>query len=349
MDNKTSDRPVIGIDLGATKILAGVVTAEGQIIGTAKRATKAELGPQAVVERIAKTARDALRSAGVEASELAAVGSGAPGPLDPDEGVVLTTPNMPGWNDIPLAQLLSNEFGVPAFLANDVDLGTLGEFALGAGRGCQHVVGIFVGTGIGGGLVLNGELWQGWRRAAAEIGHMIVLADGPYCGCGNRGCLEAVASRTAIERDIVAGIKAGRESALADLLKTEDRGRLTSGALLDALNKGDTLVAEVLGRAQFYLGLAVASIVNFVDPQMVILGGGVVEAFGDAFLEPVRRTAYQNFINKRDARTVKIVPAQLGDNAALLGAAVYARTRLYSTKISTRSSSRSSSTSITRP
>ena len=327
MSKSISNKPVIGIDLGATKILAGVVTAEGKILGTAKRPTKATVGPEAVVERIVKTARDALKAAEVEAADLAAIGIGAPGPLDPDRGVVLRTPNMPGWDDIPLAKLLSDQLGVPAFLGNDVDMGTLGEFALGAGRGSQHVVGIFVGTGIGGGLVINGELWQGWRRAAAEIGHMIVLADGPYCGCGNRGCLEAVASRTAIERDILAGVKAGRESAIPELMKLDEKGRLTSGALLEAMNKGDTLVAEVLSRVQYYLGLAVATVVNFLDPELVILGGGVVEAFGEPFLEPIRRTAYQHFINKRGAHDVKIVPAELGDYAALLGAAVYPRKR----------------------
>jgi glucokinase len=328
MPKNTSDKPVIGIDLGGTKILAGVVNAEGKILGSAKRATKAEGGAEAVIERVARTAREAAKAAGLALDAVAGVGMGAPGPLDPDQGVVLHTPNMPGWENVPLARLVSEQLGVPAFIGNDVDLGTLGEFALGAGRGAQHVVGIFVGTGIGGGLILNGELWQGWRRAAAEIGHTIVLADGPYCGCGNRGCLEAVASRTAIERDIWAGVKAGRESLIPELLKGEERGRLTSGALAEAWRRGDTLVADVLGRVQFYLGLGIASAVNLVDPERVILGGGVVEAFGEDFLPPIRRVAYQNFINKRDATSVKIVAARLGDQAGLLGAAVYAQRKL---------------------
>ncbi len=328
MGKSDSDKPVVGVDLGGTKVLAGVVAPNGTILATVKRATKPEGGPAAVVERVLKSVREAVKAAGLEPDDILALGSGAPGPLDPDSGVVLHTPNMPGWDNVPLAKMLGDALNIPAFIANDVDLGTLGEFALGAGQGHQHVVGIFVGTGIGGGLILNGELWQGWRRAAAEIGHTIVLADGPYCGCGNRGCLEALASRTAIERDIQAGIRAGRESVIPELLKADDKGRLTSGALVEALRRGDTLVAEVLGRVQFYLGLGIASAVNFVDPEVVILGGGVVEAFGDEFLEPIRRVAYQNFINKRGARDVKIVPASLGDHAALLGAAVYARQRL---------------------
>lgn len=332
MGKNASDRPVVGVDLGGTKVLAGVVAPDGKILSTVKRATKPEGGPEAVVARIVKSVQEAIKEAKLETRDILALGSGAPGPLDPDNGVVLHTPNMPGWDNVPLAKMLGDAVGVPAFIANDVDLGTLGEFALGAGQGCRHVVGIFVGTGIGGGLILDGELWQGWRRAAAEIGHMIVLADGPYCGCGNRGCLEALASRTAIERDIWAGIKAGRESLIPELLKNDDKARLTSGALAEALKRGDTLVADVLGRAQFYLGLGIASVVNFVDPELVILGGGVIEAFGDEFLEPIRRVAYQNFINKRGARSVRIVAAGLGDNAALLGAAVYARRRLEQAK-----------------
>lgn len=332
MGKNALDKPVVGVDLGGTKVLAGVIAPDGKILSTVKRATKPEGGPEAVVARIVKSVQEAVKSAKLGPGDLLALGSGAPGPLDPDSGVVLHTPNMPGWDNVPLAKMLSEATGVPAFIANDVDLGTLGEFALGAGRGRRHVVGIFVGTGIGGGLILNGELWQGWRRAAAEIGHMIVLAEGPYCGCGNRGCLEALASRTAIERDIWAGIKAGRESLIPGLMKGDEKARLTSGALADAWKQGDTLVADVLGRVQFYLGLGIASVVNFVDPEMVILGGGVIEAFDDDFLEPIRRVAYQNFINKRNAHNVKIVAASLGDNAALLGAAVYARQRLERSK-----------------
>jgi glucokinase len=155
---------------------------------------------------------------------------------------------------------------------------------------------------------------------------MILLADGPVCGCGKRGCAEALASRTAIERDIWAGIKAGRESVIPELNKQDSR--LTSGALAEAYRRGDPLVAEVLGKAQFYLGLLTASVVNFVDPEMVILGGGVVEALGDDFLVPIRAVAYQFFINQDGAKDVAIVPAKLGDNAALMGAAAWARMKL---------------------
>ncbi len=238
-------------------------------------------------------------------------------------------PNLPGWDNVPFARLVSEGLGgLPVFIENDVNLGTYGEFVLGAGQGYRNLVGIFVGTGIGGGIILDGKLWQGTHKTAGEIGHAVVLAEGPVCGCGSRGCLEAVASRTAIERDIWLGIKAGRESKVKEILQRDKRERLTSGILAEAYSAKDPLVTEVIGRAQFYLGLCVANIINLVDPELVILGGGVVEALDDSFLEPIRRTAYQYTLNKLDAKSIEIVPAKLGDNSALLGAAVYARQRL---------------------
>jgi glucokinase len=331
MSKKLSDKPVVGIDLGGTKILAGVVNAEGKILGTAKRATKPEIGPEKIIERMIKTVREAVKAADLESADVAAACTGAPGPLNPDQGIIWDAPNLGGWKDVPLGRMLTDGLGIPCFIENDVNLGTLGEYALGAGQGVKSLVGIFVGTGIGGGLILDGTLWQGWRKAAAEIGHTILLAEGPACNCGNRGCLEALASRTAIERDIWAGINAGRESLIPEIMGQESRERLTSSALAEAWQKEDPLVREVLGRVQFYLGLAVASVVNFIDPEMVVLGGGVIEALGDKFLEPIRAVAYQNFLNKRGAKEVQIVPTKLGDQAGILGAATWARYQLTKT------------------
>jgi glucokinase len=327
MGHKDTEKLVIGVDMGGTKILAGVVTPDGEIIGMAKRATKPEGGAEKVINRMLKTVRDAAAEAKVDLENVACVAAGTPGPLDPDKGVVISAPNL-GWDNVPLSKMLGDELGLPVFIENDVNLGTLGETALGAGKGIRDLVGIFVGTGIGGGIVLDGQLRQGFRKTAGEVGHMPLLPDGPVCGCGRRGCVEALASRTAIERDILAGIAAGRESLIPELMKREERDRVTSGILAEAVQKGDPLVTEVLARSQYYLGLTVASIVNFLDVEMVILGGGVVEAFGDEFLTPIRRVSYQYFINQRNAKNVRIVPAKLGDNAGLLGAAVYGRQRL---------------------
>jgi glucokinase len=319
---------VVGMDLGGTKILAAIVDAKGQIVAEAKRATKATEGPDAVIKRMAQTARKATQEAGIDWSAIAGVGVGAPGPIDPESGMVYNPPNLPGWDEVALGPRLSEALGVPVYLENDVNLGTLGEYALGAGRDTKDMVGIFVGTGIGGGLILNGELRSGFRHAAGEVGHMIVFADGPVCGCGRRGCLESVASRTAIERDIRLGIAAGRKSMVAKLIR--EKGRLTSGVIARALRKGDPLTTEVVGRAQWYLGLMTASIVNLIDPELIVFGGGVVEALGKEFLAPIRVTARQYYIQHAGAERVRIVAAKLGDHAGVVGAAVLTQQRAQS-------------------
>jgi glucokinase len=325
---KTASKPpyVIGMDLGGTKILAAVVDKRGQIVAEAKQKTMADKGPDAVIERIAETAVQAAAAGQIGWKAIKGVGIGAPGPMDPDSGTVYTPPNLPGWKEVALGPRLSEALGVPVCLENDVNLGTLGEHALGAGRGTKDMVGIFVGTGVGGGLILDGKLRSGYRHAAAEVGHMIVLADGPVCGCGKRGCLEAVASRTAIERDIRLGLAAGRESMISKLTVGGTK-RLTSGVLARAWRKGDPLVSEIMQRTQSYLGMLTASIVNLVDPEMIVFGGGVIEALGGDFLDPIRVTARQYYIQQTDAEKIRIVAATLGDYAGVLGAAVLTRQR----------------------
>ena len=326
---KDTTKPVVGVDLGATKVLAGVVDSNYKVIATAKRATKGDQGVSAVVERIAKTVREAVKEAGLAMSDIGGVCSAAPGALNPDEGVVRFAPNLEAWQDVPFAHLLSEQLtGVPVFIENDGNLGALGEVTQGVGRGTRNLVGIFVGTGIGGGIVLDGKLWRGTHMAAGEIGHMVILAEGPVCGCGRRGCLESVASRTAIERDIRLGLRAGRESMMPELIKREGKERITSGIVAEAYDKRDPLVYEVISRAQHYLGIFCGSVINFLDPQMIVIGGGVAEALGEGFVHPVRDIAYQYAMNRRDAQNVKIVLSELGDHAVLLGAAVYARQRL---------------------
>lgn len=326
---KSSKKPpkgwhAVGVDLGGTKILAAVVNERGEIVAEAKARHGSEKGPQGVIDNMVEAAGKAVRRAGLEWKTIAAVGVGAPGPVDPRAGIVHHAPNLSGWVDVPLAALLTEALGVPAVIENDVNLGTLGEHVLGAGQGTRDMVGLFPGTGIGGGLVLDGKLRSGFRSAAGEVGHMVIMADGPVCGCGRRGCAEALASRTAIQRDIELGLAAGRDSVLRD--KVHGKGHpLTSGLLAAAARQGDLLVVEVLGRAQWYLGLLTAAVVNLVDPEMVVFGGGLVEALGDEFLEPIRVTARQYFIQQAGADRVQIVPARLGDHAGVLGAAMLVR------------------------
>ncbi len=318
---------VMGIDLGGTKILAAAVDDQGRILGQAKRKTKPETGVEGVVARIMETLDEAVTNAKLTRKDIGAMGVGAPGPVDTQTGVIATAPNLPGWSNVPLGELLQTQTGMPAAIANDVNAGALGEFTYGAGRGTSDMVSVFVGTGIGGGIILNGQLHAGARGAAGEIGHMIVLADGPYCGCGNRGCIEALASRTAIVESLQRAVAAGRESSLAAVLSGGGQ-RLSSGGLAEAWRAGDPLTVEVLGRVQYYLGLHIASIVNFLDPEAIVFGGGVIEALGEAFVAPIRPIAYQYFLQRRDADRVRIVVSQLGDNAGILGAAVLARPRM---------------------
>lgn len=324
-----ADKPVVGVDLGGTKVLAGVVDRDYKVLTTAKKATKGEMGVAVVVERIAKTVRAACREAGLELADLDGVCSGAPGALNPEDGIVRFAPNIEGWENVPFARLLSEQLdGIPVFIENDANLGSLGELTLGAARGVKNLVGIFVGTGIGGGIVLDGKLWHGSHKTAGELGHMVVLADGPVCGCGNRGCLESVASRTAIERDIRLGLRTGRKSMIPELMNGDTSVRITSGVIAAAYNAHDPLVYEVISRSQHYMGVFIGSVINFIDPDMVVIGGGVAEALGEAYVEPMRDVAYQYAINRRDVRDIRILLAELGDHAALLGAAVYARQRL---------------------
>ncbi len=316
---------VIGVDMGGTKILSAVIDAEGNILGTAKVSTKAGRGAIAVIDRIANCIQQAIDESGVDAESIQAIGIGAPGPLDPATGVVIFAPNL-GWRDIPLKTELEARTGFPTFVDNDVNVGTLGEHAFGAGRGIQNVVGIFVGTGIGGGIILNGELFHGASKTAGEIGHIIVKAGGPRCGCGTRGCLEAIASRTAMTRQFQRAIlKKGKKSVLSELTGG-DLGAIRSGVLAKAVRLNDKLTLKVFRKVTKYLGIGIGSIVNFLNPEMIVLGGGVVEALDDTFLDGIRAAA-EKYALPNTLDGVQIVRAELGDNSAILGAAALARQR----------------------
>ena len=319
---------LVGIDLGGTSLLAVATSRKGKILGRHKRKTYAEEGASAVLKRIEHTVRDAVHKAGYKLSNVRAIGIGAPGPLDPKAGVILHAPNLgPTWNDLPLAAHLSKSLGPPVYLGNDVNVGAIGEHALGAGRGFKNLVAIFVGTGIGGGLILNGRLYRGVRYTAGEVGHMVLKADGPVCGCGKHGCAEALASRTAIERDIRAEIEAGRESVVPSLMKASGRDMITSSVIEQALDRDDPVVSKVMAAAEYYAGLMVANIVNLLDPEVVVLGGGVVERLGERYLEPVRVTAERYYLNQKDRSKIHVVATQLGGNAGVLGAAMMANQR----------------------
>ncbi|MYB93338.1 ROK family glucokinase [Candidatus Poribacteria bacterium] len=316
---------VVGVDMGGTKILSAVIDAEGNILGTAKVPTKADASTSVVIDRIADSIQQAIGKSGVNAASIEAVGIGAPGPLDPETGVVIFAPNL-GWRDVPLKAELEARAGIPTFVDNDVNVGTLGEHAFGAGKGVQNVVGIFVGTGIGGGIILHGELFHGASKTAGEIGHIIVKADGPKCGCGTRGCLEALASRTAMTKQLQKAIKKKGKKSVISKLTDGDLSAIRSGVLAKAVRSNDKLTLKVFKKATKYLGVGIGSIVNFLNPEMIILGGGVVEALDDTFLDNIRAAA-EKYALPNTLDGVQIVRAKLGDNSGILGAAALARQR----------------------
>jgi glucokinase len=316
---------LVGVDLGGTSLLAVATNAKGKVLGSKKRKTRAEEGASAVLDRMVKTIRDAVQEAGAKLNNVRAIGIGAPGPLNPKTGVILHAPNLgPTWNELPITAHLSERLGCPVYLGNDVNMGAVGEHALGAGKGYKHVVAIFVGTGIGGGIILNNRLYRGTRYTAAELGHIVLLAGGPLCGCGKHGCAEAVASRTAMERDVRAKIAAGRESLVPELLDKEGRTTMSSSIIDAALAGGDAVVREVMTQAEYYMGLLVANVVNTLDPEVIVLGGGVVERLGERYIEPVRETAEQYYLNQQDKDKIHIVSTELCGYAGVMGAAMMA-------------------------
>ena len=322
-----SKEVIVGIDMGGTSLRALVVNSHNEILAVEKEPTNVTQKPDALIRDLAAMVEDVVRAAGLRKSQLRAVSIGAPGAVDPEHGMVYHAPNL-GWDAVPLGATLGKLLHVPVFAENDVNAGVVGEHALGAGRGAKELVGIFVGTGIGGGIISKGQLYLGSRGAAAEVGHMIVQVDGPLCGCGNHGCIEALASRTAMERDVREAIRGGEKSCVLKLMEERGKDRMTSSIIQRALKKNDPVMRKVVKRAQYYLGMLVASVVNMLDPECVVIGGGIAERLGEYYIAPIRKTAYENFLRRHDAERVKVVCGTLGDNAGALGAVVLARRRL---------------------
>lgn len=314
--------PMVGVDLGGTKILVGVVDAENRILARAKRSTPARAGGEAILGEIATGIEEALGTARMTPADIGGIGVGSPGPLDSERGVILFSANM-AVRDFPLGPDLAKRIGRPVLVENDVRVGGYGEFRLGAGQGYQNLLAAFVGTGIGGCVIIDGQIVRGLTGNAGEIGHIVVKAKGPQCGCGRRGCLEALASRTAITRRILKAIERGQPTSLDDHLRSKS-SKLKSRDLAAAYHLGDPVVVKEVHRAAHFLGLGLGSLVNVLGPQVVIVGGGVAEALGEHYLEIVRASAHETILADPDNQT-RIVLAALGDDAGILGASLLAR------------------------
>jgi len=322
-----ASRLFAGVDIGGTKISVVIANEEGNVLGRGRRKSRPERGFSAVMERTSETVDEACADAGVPRTDLAAVGIGAPSPILPD-GTAVSAVNM-GWENVPLAQTLSQLLGLPTFAENDCNVGTFGEYALGTPRRRGTLVGLFMGTGLGGGMVLEGAILRGDNALAGEIGHMTVVPDGRPCVCGKRGCLEAYASKTGLAYEFKQAILLERkQSILPSLIDEAGLDNVKSSILRRAWDEKDEVTRVALKRAARYLGIAAGNLITLLAPTTVVLGGGVMEALGDELLPLVRDAAQEHAFPPASYRAASIELASLGDDAVALGAMAYARAQL---------------------
>ncbi len=317
-----SPRLYLGVDVGGTKVQSSLVHESGEIIGREKCPTPRKGGPERVVAAIEKSMDDMIRKGGIAAGDLSAVGIAVPGVVDPDRGLVVVAPNM-ALTGVDLGSLLTARFRTPIIIGNDGNFGALGETWLGSARNAKSAMYICVGTGIGAGLVQRGKLWRGDRESAGEIGHMIMQLNGPKCGCGGHGCFEALASRTAIERDLREAISGGHKSLLLELAGG-DLSVIRSGMIRKALDAEDELVTKVMRRAAEVLGYACVNVRHLIDPEAIVFGGGVIEACSD-FIMPIIENIVGTDPMPGAREGGRVLLSALGDDAVVLGAVAAAR------------------------
>src|SRR4051794_23984276 len=314
-----------GIDLGGTKIQAVVVDGKWNVVGQSRRPTPTKGKPEGVAREMADALKEAAKDAGVESAELTSAGVGSPGDVNESTGSVSQARNLPGWDGtFELGAWLSDALGTPVSVGNDVGVATAAEAELGAGRDYSSLIGVFWGTGVGGGIILNGEQWLG-RGAAGEIGHMVVKRNGARCTCGRRGCMEAYAGRSAMEIEARKEHAKGAKTDLFKIMKKRGRDRLTSGIWDRALKAGDPLAERLIDRAIEALGAGIASAVNLLDVEAVIIGGGLGVRFGEPAVKRIRKAMHPHLFTDENPPDVKV--AALGDFGGAIGAALLASSR----------------------
>ncbi|HEY0279538.1 MAG TPA: ROK family protein [Solirubrobacterales bacterium] len=308
-----------GIDLGGTKIQTAIIDAEGEVKGEARHPTPTKGGPADVAAAMGKALIEAAEAAGVETSALEGVGVGSPGDVDEKAGTVSTARNLPDWEGtFPLGEALEEDLGTKVRIGNDVQVATEAEYALGAGQGLDSLIGVFWGTGVGGGLILGGEPWLG-RGAAGEIGHMVIKRGGAKCPCGRRGCMEAYSGRAAMEAEARRRHEDGEKTDLFKLMEKHDKPRLTSSIWDRAIDNGDKLAIELIDRAIEALGTGIASAINLLDPEAIIIGGGLGLRFGERYMDPLLEEMRKHvfFDTMPDVKM-----ASLGDLGGAVGASL---------------------------
>ena len=306
----------ICLDVGGTKVLGAIFNEKDEIIYRLKKRSKSEGEGSADVEKvIISVVEEMIKESGIDRSEINAIASCAPGVIDQAKGIVLFTPNLP-WRDYDIASAMRKRFGVPFFVGNDVNLGVLGEYKFGAAQGYRNIVGFFPGTGLGGGLILDGKLFTGNQCKAAEYGHMILDPEGPLCGCGQRGCLEAFSSKKGMSDYIRQQVSRGRACVLAD--DVANGAIFRSKKLKKALAAGDKVAMEAVDRACHYLAIATGNMINTISPDLVLYGGGIMEAMGELFLGKILAEVDRYCIPSIRS-TVELKIASLGDDSVLYG------------------------------
>ena len=316
------ERVWVGFDLGGTKMNAVLYDHKFDILARRKKKTRGADGAAAGVERIRSTIEKLLEEGGLDRARLGGIGVGCPGPLDLDEGVILAAPNL-GWKDVPLKNVLEKEFGCPVWICNDVDAGVYGEYRFGAAVGARTALGVFPGTGIGGGLVYEGKIFRGKNSSCLEIGHIPVVVDGAVCGCGCRGCLETVASRLALSAEIAKAAYRGQAPHILRVAGT-DLANIRSGTIQEAIEAGDSVVEEIMRDGAKYLGIALAGAVNLLAPDVIVLGGGLVEAMPTLYVDEVAKSLAKHVMPSY-LKSYELKVAKLGDDAGVLGAAAWTR------------------------
>lgn len=307
----------IGIDVGGTNIKIALVSDEGKIIYSNSIPTRTEMGYEYTINSMKEAIIDLLKETKLSANDIEGMGFGFPGQIDCQNGIVRLAPNIPGWVNVPIAEIMEKEFSIATRVDNDVRTATLGELNYGAGVGCQNLVCITVGTGIGSGLVINGKLVRGASNAAGELGHIkLNMQDGPLCGCGDRGCLEAYASGPSIVAMAEEYIKGGKSTKYRELANPE----ITPYVVAVAAKEGDPVARQIFKIMGEYIGIGLTSVVNLLNPEKIIIGGGVADA-GDILFNPIKETIAKRAM-KIQRESVEIVHAQLGNTAGVIGASL---------------------------
>jgi glucokinase len=311
----------LGIDLGGTKILTGVTNSQGRMLSRDHSITPARKGQEAVIQSILESAHRALKQANITILEICAIGVGAAGISNPETGILLTSPNLPGLRDAPLRDTIQERLGKKTFLINDANAAALGEFYFGAARGAHNFIYITLSTGIGGGIVIDGKIYTGATGAAGEVGHMTIDDDGPLCNCGNRGCWETLASGTALAREAKDRIKEGVRTSILEYAEGNVE-KVTAKVIHSAAKQGDSLAKELIARTGYYVGVGLANLINIFNPELIVIGGGLSN-IGDMLLKPAFKTARERAY-KEIFQAVRVASAELGRNSGVLGAAAFA-------------------------